>query len=138
SAGGGGRGTGSQAVRGPSGPPHGPWNLSTGRGILTVSRTWSHGVNAAGNAARLAQLFRDAGTAHHRAFAATNGEDAEWPAWYAAYLAPRFGAMVGVMLSADRLAADLVIVDRVYRDAGSALTWSEYYVEWFLQKYGRA
>jgi hypothetical protein len=103
-----------------------------------VSRTWSHDVNAAGNAARLAQLFRDAGTAHHRAFAATNGEDAEWPAWYAAYLSPRLGEGLGVALSVDRLAADLVMVDREYSDAGSALAWPEYYVEWFLQKYGRA
>jgi hypothetical protein len=39
---------------------------------------------------------------------------------------------------ANRLAADLVIVDREYREAGSALDWQEYYVEWFLQKYGRA
>lgn len=93
---------------------------------------------AAGNTARLAQLFREAGAAHHRAFAATDGEDAEWPRWYAAYIAPRFGEMVGTTLSADRLAADLVIVDREYRDAGSALAWPAYYVEWFLQKYGRA
>jgi len=39
---------------------------------------------AASTTARVAELFRDAGTAHHRAFAATHGEDAEWPAWYAA------------------------------------------------------
>jgi hypothetical protein len=46
--------------------------------------------------------------------------------------------LVGEPLSVDRLAADLVIVDREYRDAGSALAWPEYYVEWFMQKYGRA
>ena len=93
---------------------------------------------AARNAARLSQLFREAGTAHHRAFVATNGEDAEWPAWYAAYLAPRLGDLVGVPQSVDHLAADLVIIDREYRDAGSALAWPEYYVEWFVQKYWRA
>jgi len=90
------------------------------------------------SAARLAQLFRDTGTGHHRAFAATNGEDAEWPAWYAAYLTLPLGQLLGVPLSADRLAADLVIVDREYRDAGSSLAWPEYYGEWFLQKYVRA
>jgi len=93
---------------------------------------------AASTTARVAELFRDAGTAHHRAFAATHGEDAEWPAWYAAYLAPEFGDLLGVPLAVDRLAADLVVVDREYRDAGSALAWPEYYVEWFMQKYGRA
>ena len=93
---------------------------------------------AASNAARLARLFRDVGAAHHQAFAATNGEDSEWPAWYAAYLTPRLGDLVAAQLSPDRVAADLVIVDREYRDAGSPLAWPEYYVEWFLRKYGRA
>jgi hypothetical protein len=53
---------------------------------------------------------------------------------------PAFAPVVwaGVTLTADRLAADLVIVDREYREAGAALDWPEYYVEWFLQKYGRA
>jgi hypothetical protein len=36
------------------------------------------------------------------------------------------------------LAADPVIVDRAYRDGGSVLAWPEYYVEWFLHKYGAA
>jgi hypothetical protein len=34
------------------------------------------------------------------------------------------------------LAAELVIVDRVYRNVRSILAWPEYYVEWFLQRYG--
>ena len=93
---------------------------------------------AADNAAQLAQLLRDAGAAHHRAFAAVSGEDAEWPAWYAGFLTPRFTELLGVALSIDRLAADLVMVDREYRDAGSARAWPEYYVEWFVQKYARA
>jgi hypothetical protein len=33
------------------------------------------------------------------------------------------------------LAAELVIVDRVYRNVRSILAWPEYYVEWFLQRY---
>jgi len=93
---------------------------------------------AANNAARLEQLFRGAAAAHHRAFAATNGEDAGWPAWYAAYLASWYVDLIGMPASVDRLAADLVIVDREYRDAASGLAWPEYYVEWFMQKYGRA
>ena len=37
---------------------------------------------------RIAELFRAAGQAHERAFAATNGEDPEWPVWYARHLTP--------------------------------------------------
>src|SRR5687767_10590903 len=36
----------------------------------------------------LAEIFRAAGKAHHRAFAATKGDDPRWPEWYARDLAP--------------------------------------------------
>ena len=36
----------------------------------------------------------------------------------------------------NRLAADLVTVDRSYRGASSVFAWPEYYVEWFMQRYG--
>jgi hypothetical protein len=65
------------------------------------------------SAIRLAQLFREAGAAHHQAFAGTNGEDAAWPAWYAAFLSPRLSGLLGGSVSADVLAADLVIADRL-------------------------
>ena len=95
-------------------------------------------MQAASSAVRLAQLFREAGTAHHHAFAATNGDDPAWPAWYAAYLAPHLTRLAGVPLSLDHLAADLVIVDRLHRETGPAVPWPEYYVEWFLHRYARA
>jgi hypothetical protein len=92
-------------------------------------------MQVAGSRTRLVQLFRNARRAYRHAFA-TSGEGAPWPAWYAAYLSPRLGELVPVSLATDRLAADLVIVDRVYRDASSLLAWPEYYVEWFMRRYG--
>jgi hypothetical protein len=88
-----------------------------------------------GSRTRLAQLFRNARRAYKHAFA-TGGASVAWHAWYAAYLSPRLGELIPVPLSMDRLAAELVIVDRVYRDVRSILAWPEYYVEWFLQRYG--
>jgi hypothetical protein len=86
--------------------------------------------------ARLVQLLRNARRAHHHAVAAASGEQAAKPAWYAAYLWPRLSGLIPLPLSMDRLAADLVIVDRVYRDARPLLAWPEYYVEWFMHRYG--
>jgi hypothetical protein len=34
----------------------------------------------------LANLLNETAEAHPKAFAATNGEDAEWPIWYADYI----------------------------------------------------
>ena len=93
-------------------------------------------MQSAGTQTRLAQLLRDARRAHHNALAATRREDAAWPAWYAAYLLPRLRELLPAPPSMDRLAADLVIVDRVYRDASAVLAWPEYYVEWFMRRYG--
>ncbi|MGH7513881.1 MAG: hypothetical protein ACREOQ_13280 [Gemmatimonadales bacterium] len=92
-------------------------------------------MQVAGSRTRLAQLFRNTRRAHHHALA-TSGGDAAWPAWYAAYLSPRLGELIPVPPSMDRLAADLVIVDRIYRQASAVLAWPEYYVEWFMQRYG--
>ena len=38
----------------------------------------------------LVDLFREAGHAHHAAFAATDGADPDWPIWYADYLQEPF------------------------------------------------
>jgi hypothetical protein len=35
---------------------------------------------------RLAALFKQTGEAHHEAFLDTDGDDPEWPLWYAKYL----------------------------------------------------
>ena len=40
------------------------------------------------SAAHLAKLLREVADAHHDAFAATGGEDPEWPRWYAARVMP--------------------------------------------------
>ena len=38
----------------------------------------------------LVDLFREAGQAHHTAFTATDGDDPDWPIWYADYLQQPF------------------------------------------------
>lgn len=84
---------------------------------------------------RLARLFRDTGTAHHAAFAATDGEDPGWPAWYAAHLAAPLSQLLGTDLRADTLAADFHAVDQAQRAAMPPAEWSEYYAAWFLERY---
>ena len=38
---------------------------------------------------QLAELFKKTGQAHHQAFIETDGEDPDWPIWYANYLGDR-------------------------------------------------
>ncbi len=86
---------------------------------------------------QLAVLFREAGSAHHRAFAATHGEDPDWPSWYAAYLAPQLEKVIGRAIDVTSLAADLRAVDVEQRRAAGAESWSEYYASWFVRRLSR-
>jgi hypothetical protein len=80
---------------------------------------------------KLAQLFRDAGSAHHRAFLATNGEDPEWPRWYAEWLAPRMHALLGRQLGIAELARQLESVEE-QRKSRRISDWPTYYANWFV------
>ena len=81
---------------------------------------------------QLAALFRAAGAAHEEAFAATRGEDPEWPSWYARYLAPRLQQELGGQVDQVALAADLRKVDSAYRAGGGREPWPEFYARWFI------
>ncbi len=85
--------------------------------------------------AALAQLFRTAGTAHHHAFASTNGDDPDWPEWYARYLAPAVPELIDTSLAPDVLADALRRVDAEQRKRAPTADWATYYADWFLARY---
>ena len=78
---------------------------------------------------QLANLFRDAGAAHHRAFADTDGADPDWARWYAEYLASRLPDDLRRSYSLDALAAELERLDQQYRRAATDQPWADYYAE---------
>jgi len=82
----------------------------------------------------LAQIFRAAGKAHHRAFAATNGDDPRWPEWYAQDLAPTLSAVLSIELKPDALAMDLKTADAEMRARAPSADWAMYYADWFLAR----
>ena len=83
----------------------------------------------------LAEILRAAGKAHHRAFAATNGDDPKWPEWYAQDLAPTLSAVLGTELQQDALTADLKTVDAEMRARAPSAAWAMYYADWFLARH---
>jgi hypothetical protein len=80
----------------------------------------------------LVQLFREAGSAHHAAFAAADGDDPDWPEWYAQYLAGPLSLILGIELPVPVLAYDLRSVDREH---DRTVRWPEYYATWFRGRY---
>jgi hypothetical protein len=56
--------------------------------------------------------------------------DEQWPQWYAAFLvAHDLSSLVGVSLTADRVASWLSDCDAAYRAERPSVGWAEYYAE---------
>jgi len=85
-------------------------------------------------ARELALLFRETGHAHHRAFLATNGDDPDWPRWYAEYLAPRLEPLLGIRVPVDQLARLLMLAEDVRQSRTPMPEWPEFYAEYFLAR----
>ena len=81
---------------------------------------------------RLTDLLREAGAAHHHAFAASNGVDAEWPAWYAEFLVPRLRAVLGRSVPVAELAQRLREWHSEHERSRSDEPWPEFYARGLL------
>jgi hypothetical protein len=83
----------------------------------------------------LAALFREAGSAHHQAFAGTNGDDPDWPSWYSLYMGPRLEQLLGRPFEVQQLTQDLKAMDAQHRSGGGQEPWPEFYARWFRERY---
>ncbi len=88
--------------------------------------------------AQLAELFREAGKAHHQAFVEANGVDPEWPIWYAEYLHERVQPFLAAPITRSRLVFCLIGADDEHRATESDAPWQRYYAERFLECLGPA
>ncbi len=79
-------------------------------------------------AEELAPLFREAGAAHHQAYLATDGEDPEWPIWYARYLHQPLNERLGSELTMSEIVFHLVAAARTGGDGD----WTVQYAQRFL------
>ena len=82
--------------------------------------------------AQLATLFREAGAAHHQAFARTNGDDPAWPTWYAEFLVPRLAVLVSRRFAVAELARLLETWDREHAHTMGPEMWPEFYARRLL------
>ena len=85
---------------------------------------------------RLIDLFAETGPAHHRAYSAGNGADPEWPLWYAEYLQARLNELLGAALTRSELTYLLVLVEKERQAAAAAAAWTDYYADFFIDRYG--
>jgi hypothetical protein len=60
----------------------------------------------------LANLLNETAEAHHKAFAATEGEDPDWPIWYADYLLEKMRQMLKARFTKSELIYLLVSAEK--------------------------
>lgn len=85
---------------------------------------------------RLIALFRESGPAHHQAYLETNGDDPEWPLWYAGFLRERLNGLLGTNLTKSELVYWLIAAEKERQKQGSAAAWPEYYAQFFAAQVG--
>jgi len=83
----------------------------------------------------LAELLRRAGREHHAAFSANDGDDPDWPAWYAAWLESRLSSVVPVSLDAAALETWLRSAEARHRHTSDAPSWPEFYAADFIDQF---
>jgi hypothetical protein len=82
---------------------------------------------------RLAELLRQVGAAHHQAFSHVDGDDPEWPLWYAQHLQAGVQAALGKTLTVSEIVYWLVAAERDRASRAPVEEWPVDYARFFIQ-----
>lgn len=75
----------------------------------------------------IAALLKEAAQAHHEAFAATDGDDADWPIWYADFAKEPFAERFGMDFSKSQLIYCLMKADMEHQARAPDSDWPAFY-----------
>lgn len=78
--------------------------------------------------ADLAQIFREAGAAHHQAFLDTDGADPDWPIWYAHHLFPTLAPILDDVTESE-IVGWLLAWERTHHAIAPDRPWPEFYAQ---------
>lgn len=78
---------------------------------------------------RIEELLRAAGPAHHEAYIETDGDDPDWPLWYAGHLQESLSEALGVTLTKSELVYQLVDMERSRQEIDPEAEWPSYYAQ---------
>lgn len=77
-------------------------------------------------------LFKETTNAHQQAFKESNGEDLEWPIWYAKYMQEKTRDIIDLDITVSELVYLLVAADLDYSDETPTEHRAEFYTHFFL------
>jgi hypothetical protein len=80
-------------------------------------------------------LFAEIGPKHHQAFIEVDGNDPEWPLWYAQELKQPLSEALGIELTAAELVHLLLSCEDIRQQRAPDAAWPDYYASYFLAIY---
>ncbi len=83
---------------------------------------------------QIAELFKKIGSDHHQAFIETDGEDPEWPLWYAEYLLDKLGPLLNTKFTKSELVCLILTAENQRAEKAPSSDWPVYYADFFIQK----
>lgn len=83
---------------------------------------------------KIAALLREAEPAHGQAFIETDGEDPDWPLWYAGYLQESLSEALGVTLTKSELVYQLVDLEKTRNIEAPDAEWPDFYAEALVER----
>lgn len=84
------------------------------------------------SADRLAELLMETGRQHHSAFSDSDGDDPEWPLWYAEYLAGRIDEHMNATPTRSQIVQWLMNAADAHAVDDSDEAWPSFYAMFIL------
>jgi len=83
----------------------------------------------------IAALLHQTGEDHLATHKETNGDDPDWPIWYADHLLENgFATLLDARLTKSELIYLLVLVDKQQRSEAPGVPWEPYYADFFVNR----
>jgi hypothetical protein len=82
----------------------------------------------------VANLLRETGQAHHQAYAHTDGDDPEWPLWYAERLQEPLGKLLNAVFTRSELVYLLVAADKEHKVSDPDSDWAAFYARFLFDR----
>lgn len=80
----------------------------------------------------IAKFLTETGQAHHKAFAATDGDDPDWPIWYAEFMRDTFAERFGMEFTRSQLVYCLMKADIEHQARAPDSDWTTFYANEFV------
>lgn len=84
---------------------------------------------------QIENLLTETAESHHQAFITTEGEDPEWPLWYAEHLLEKMRSLLNAKFTKSELVYMLVSAEKENGCEAPGAEWTRFYAKFFSERY---